>query len=805
MSGQATPSFTSTNYRPSPLSNEAIPRNETVSPNQRVQASHRRMTEALSGPGQTPARQTLTRTDDQRAAGAVTNVRTTARRIGMADRDLPPVNSPGQHTPTPLSRTTSSSSSSAFAPSHGQRQRAAAQQAQNNQISSLQSQSNTQAQLTSLQAQVQGLADAFENYKKEQAERDEHKDQEMQELRREIDALKERGSEGEVVSAGGFVATDTQKRDISRLVKSAIQALYGSGKPTEGLNGDAVPADQIRWNYLQPQSSTYNHAQTLKVIQAVTDQRDSLSLPFDTNRESILAVKDAEDLYMSAITSQFRQNQAAYKKHAIKEWGANGDAGPRRAALTEVAEREAALEQDDPEYAAKKKDLDELKLEISKNDKAYAAQNSKFQASIRSKLTSANSRLNSRRPHTAYSGEEYEGLECIYWIPPLYPDNSSGKVKWYEPDTSTVLSEAFMKIHKTIWNTKLAAFGGRQGGKPPSGPSFDALPEGKEASVVQMYPVPSYAWLHQAPQRWMFTEAYLNDPANEDIVTKIVPVDIPTSFADVKLTEWYQKHPWMIQKARKEKKTIKRNRSESTQPTDSDATRSMSSTAHRGRAAQSARPTVKRARPLPGHGSDSMTSDYPFSPETQGDTDTESLSMTPAGGPHQNLDGLLADSASWNAMSNTVPPRRMDSEQLPRPGDYSTQGQAQINQQQSRQPGQSRAPPRFQQPVADSLQTMPMSINPQLMHQFQQWHMQQLAGQDPQHTPRASSSSSFQPLSTFRNNVSNQALSFNNNNNNNNNTQGYSQMNQYINYDQNETTYRQYNPDDPFHDGGGND
>jgi hypothetical protein len=381
--------------------------------------------------------------------------------------------------------------------------------------------------------------------------------------------------------------------------------------------------------------------------------------------------------------------------------------------------------------------------------------------------------MQNRRTFTAYSSPQYEGLECCYWLPALYPVVSGDETKWYRPNTKPVLSEKvsrpveghsynhhsptkpfdvqFMKLYNTIKDTKVVSAGSRQGGKPPSGPTFEAeesYPEGFEPRVVQMYPVPNHSFLHQAPQRWIFTSAFLEDPENEDAIRNIVPVDVPTSFEDVKQLEWYKNHPWVLQKARNEARKAKvaaaggkkaaagskkaskavagdkRRRQGSSQPTDTDRSQSVTagpSNPHRARAAQSAQRTIKKARAAPndtGTGSESTT--YPFSPD--GGTDTEGYKSPPPT-TTLGLDQPGLSNTTWMS-GQAYAPHNPDPYSRPTATPFQYVSNHQPAQQQQQQQ-------RFHLPA----QPTSNPISPEMMMQFQQWqHLQQNGGQNTQPT-----------------------------------------------------------------------
>ncbi|KAG7531802.1 hypothetical protein FFLO_04107 [Filobasidium floriforme] len=526
------------------------------------------------------------------------------RRVGLA-ANLDPLSHPSPApgaTPTPSGRRPTTA---------GARQRQEGQQMQTDSTNVISANSRFQtSQLTAteeLRSRVQRLE---EDVRRKEAV--------IQSLRGDVEDLKasvaglQAGTHQEEPAVDNS-QEEKQKRAISRMVKSAVETLYGDTKMSTCVT-EGGQTDEMRWNYQQAPTSVYNDQQTRRVLALCTDNRESIPLTKDNPRESIPDYKDAKDLFHEAIRDRFYANQSTHRKGVIARWGEEGPDGPREKLLEEIRVQEQLRDNgDDEESTAAEEALTQLNQTLDRNDSALAAQQGNAKPNIRSKLNAAVTRMNTRRPRTIYADEKYEGLACFYWIPPLYCDQSSGSPKWHEAEWEGVYSQQYIKMHKSVWNLKMQTKGSGKRALPVApGPTFDELPEGEERRPVELYLPSSLAFLHQAPQRWMFCQAWLDDPENAEVVeSRIVPVDEPTSFSDVEKMDWILNHPWTIMKAKRsanekkkvenEKKKKKRAWSESTQAatTDSETHRPMSATStalNRGRSAQPAERTIKRPR-----------------------------------------------------------------------------------------------------------------------------------------------------------------------------------------------------------------
>ncbi|KAG7527485.1 hypothetical protein FFLO_06882 [Filobasidium floriforme] len=530
------------------------------------------------------------------------------RRVGIANTSTThshedgPFTPSNQTTPTPAGRREQQPVNllSSMTPgiTNGQRQRMEAQQRQE--------ENSGLAMLQNAFIQLQSRVAVLES--------------DCSQYRKRIQSLEQEKAERDQRIAAGERSDDeltAEKRGVARMVKNAVKVLYGETKVTVSHTGDDNEDDddedaddgEMRWNYLESSTSKHNHKQNQKVISLLQNQRESIPMPADIPRNTVPLYTDALDLFHDAIQQHFRQNQAAYKKIAIKEWGTEG--GPREQLLAEIERQKAEIEAgggDDDQLAI-------LNDTLKKNDAAFAKQ-SKDKPNVRSKLTAAVERMEARRAKTSYRADEYEGLESVYWIPPPYAEIVDGEYKWYHSDWEGTYSQQFIDMHKLVWDVKLLPQGRR---KPTAnGPVIDPSPPGPRRKV-QLYLPSSAPWLHECPQRWQFRPEWLADEANADIVeSRIVPVDQPTSYADVQRLEWYLQHPWKTLKGKgakgKGKKAAtekaannKRARSESTQAatTDSEApsgqavasaSSSSSALINRGRSAQPANKTIKKAK-----------------------------------------------------------------------------------------------------------------------------------------------------------------------------------------------------------------
>lgn len=163
-------------------------------------------------------------------------------------------------------------------------------------------------------------------------ERDRAKDAAISKLSQDVSALQQRLIGLEDTRLVGAVAptgpSEAEKRAVAKMVKNAVTSLYGETKTSTSVSV-TEQTQEMRWNYLQTATSRYNHQQTQRVISMIKDNRESIPMPADIPCASVPLYSDATDLFHEALQAVFRQNQAAYKRNQIAEWGAGTVDGPR--------------------------------------------------------------------------------------------------------------------------------------------------------------------------------------------------------------------------------------------------------------------------------------------------------------------------------------------------------------------------------------------------------------------------------------------------------------------------------------------
>ncbi|KAH8082410.1 hypothetical protein HD553DRAFT_325214 [Filobasidium floriforme] len=308
---------------------------------------------------------------------------------------------------------------------------------------------------------------------------------------------------------------------------------------------------------------------------------DLLPLTSDVARESLPAYKDAVDLYNTAIAKKFKHLSASWKRKQISEWS-KGD-GRRDDLLQEITQLEEEQQTEG---------LEEKKALLSIMDAAAAKPERQNRNNMRAKLTVMQNYMTTKRAlMSEYQGDEWKCLESLYvQIPPVTKSGANGKGKktWHWPQRDGVYSEEFLEAYYAVYDNQEASTG------KVTGTTINPPPPGWIPPVAQPYLPSSYEFLHLAPQRWMFTESWIEE--NPKLQMSVIPIGRPTDPEVVKASVWYRSHAWALGKST----GTKRNLSQSTiASTSTSRGRSISvmpgeSDGDRGRSIEPKNPAKKR-------------------------------------------------------------------------------------------------------------------------------------------------------------------------------------------------------------------
>ncbi|KAH8084602.1 hypothetical protein HD553DRAFT_342095 [Filobasidium floriforme] len=449
-------------------------------------------------------------------------------------------------------------------------------------------------------------------------------------------------------------------KDVRKVVTLAVVVAYGCTPPV-GYPTDTEPwprlktasgADDgheaMRWDFDQPLSSERNEIQTSKLQTILEYHLDSLPITADMVRETLPAFKDNKNIYSSAISARFKLLQQAWKRKKLKRRAPSVDVEQRAALEEEIKALEDRDSQGPPEVlrtlSEKKAQLKSLER-VGKPERSSAGYS---KTGVRSKLTVMQKWVKAKRALIPeFQGEEWACMETIYaLIPPVSstPDGE-GKKLWHWPMQDTVYSQEFLTAFFKIYNCK------NSGGSKISGTAIHPLSEAPNFTPPDAMPyLPAdYEFLWEAPQRWMFTDEWLDD--HPDL--PIVPCDVPTDPEQVKTSMWYKTHAWSISKPGGKKNTQAggdRARSQSTVPSTSASTprdQAISDSEHeRGHPSNPENPAKRRKVGIPpglphveeGNESGAHSEDdieFPRAPSSQypGRADVPGLSVTPRAGP----------------------------------------------------------------------------------------------------------------------------------------------------------------------------
>ncbi|KAG7570958.1 hypothetical protein FFLO_01052 [Filobasidium floriforme] len=413
-------------------------------------------------------------------------------------------------------------------------------------------------------------------------------------LRQEISGLKERVAELESrprtvgpsnagsQMVGGRVVSEQDLIAVGKHVRAAASLAYGCRPgsyealqypkskedwPRLGENGEGDLA--MRWDLEAPFGSVHNGEQTKKLVNVLKKGRALLTLTSDIPRDTVPDYNDNEDLYNTALQSFFKQQRNSFQRETLKNWKSAGRQLVENdvKSLQEQAQALTAAGSDATEVLARIKDR---KTYLEVTDKRVADSEEDMRGNIRSKATGIAKRIQQRRPLVKdYAGSEWSCLETLYGAIPLMCVRGEDQQKtYYWPIRDTVYSQKMLTAFDTIWNYKPPAVKGYSRGAVIAEPDDTIMLEDAEP----FFPG-EWAYLHLAPQRWMFRKEWLDShPQYADV---IVPVDSPTDVTAVKNGTWIAQHPWRFRGSKKNT------------PSSAQRARSQSSSAPEGRAGRS--------------------------------------------------------------------------------------------------------------------------------------------------------------------------------------------------------------------------